>query len=141
MGTPTPITNFKDEIIKILSLDESELENYVCNKCDALNSKSLGKEFSLNEGEQDVTRGWVNQDSIYYKIYGNYIKFRYFKLSKKILKYKKYNIKHKKEAKKLLYLCTRGSSHYKQTFLYNNICKNKNMIHKYLTMYFKHKLW
>lgn len=66
MGTPTPITNFKDEIIKILSLDESELENYVCNKCDALNSKSFGKEFSLNEGEQDVTRGWVNQDSIYW---------------------------------------------------------------------------
>ena len=67
--------------------------------------------------------------------------FRYFKLGKKLFKYKKYNINHKKEAKKLLYLCTRGSSHYKQTFLYNNICKNKNMIHKYLTMYFKHKLW
>ena len=61
----TPKTNFKDEIVKILSLSESELESYVCDKCNDLNSKSVGKEISLNEGEQDLIRGWINQDSIY----------------------------------------------------------------------------
>lgn len=60
-----PKTNFKDEIVKILSLDESELENYVCDKCKDLNSKSAVKELSLNDGEQNVNRGWINQDSTY----------------------------------------------------------------------------
>lgn len=60
-----PKSNFKDEITKILSLEENELESYVRDKCKELNSKSIEKEFSLNAGEQNVNRGWINQNSTY----------------------------------------------------------------------------
>lgn len=60
-----PKSNFKDEITKILSLEENELESYVCDKCKDLNSKSIKKEISLNDGEKNVNRGWINQDSTY----------------------------------------------------------------------------
>lgn len=62
---PTSKTNFKDELIKILSLNENELESYVHNKCNDLNSKSISKELYLNKGEQNLTRGWINLDSVY----------------------------------------------------------------------------
>lgn len=61
----TPKHNFKDEIIKILSLEESELESYVYDKCKDLNVNSVEKELSLNEGDQNVNRGWINLDSTY----------------------------------------------------------------------------
>ena len=60
-----PKSNFKDEITKILSLEENELESYVRDKCKELNSKSIEKEVSLNAGEQNVNRGWINQNSTY----------------------------------------------------------------------------
>lgn len=60
-----PKSNFKDEITKILLLEENELESYVRDKCKELNSKSIEKEFSLNAGEQNVSRGWINQNSTY----------------------------------------------------------------------------
>ena len=58
--------SFKDEIIHIISLPESELEKYVSDKCDALNTKSIMKEIYLNKGEQsNVNRGWINLESTY----------------------------------------------------------------------------
>lgn len=58
--------SFKDEIIHIISLPESELEKNVSDKCDAFNTKSIMKEISLNKGERsNINRGWINLESTY----------------------------------------------------------------------------
>lgn len=57
--------NFKDEVFKILELDNDELKGYVDKKINSLNKNTKECEISLEENEKKAYKQWINTNTTY----------------------------------------------------------------------------
>ena len=54
-----------EEFFKILSLDDKEIDTYINNKLNALNTDNNYEEISLSDNGGDIYQNWINTDSTY----------------------------------------------------------------------------